>query len=421
MIRKGLRPRIRIAFDVAAASGEFRRVLPFRRSWIAIGLIAVLDLIFAVPAIMTFRQAAAGWASLDTLFDLVGALFLSAWLLGWVLAPLALTILLALLLFGREVVSASPARFSVFLGLPGAGVTADYDLSRIRNLRIEQPPKKSARAWRGTHLVFDYGANSFAFGSDIDVAELGSLRDAVESASGATLRAGDATPEELEPNHPAPASLAQRPSVAAPAVPRPQAEPVTLASLSTLVLIAANLVPLAGATYFGWKLSDVMVLYWAESAVIGLFNVARIAVVGRWLALVAAPFFISHFGAFMAIHFLFIYGFFVQGPGDFSAGELSQVATTFTDLWPALLVLFLSHGVSFFINFLGRKEYRERTTEQLMSEPYSRILFMHLVIIFGGGLTLILGEPTPVLLLVIVLKTWVDVRAHLKQHEQIPA
>ena len=53
-----------------------------------------------------------------------------------------------------------------------------------------------------------------------------------------------------------------------------------------------------------------------------------------------------------------------------------------------------------------------------MSEPYSRIIFMHLVIIFGGGLTLVLGEPTPVLLLVIGVKILLDVRAHLREHRR---
>jgi hypothetical protein len=40
---------------------------------------------------------------------------------------------------------------------------------------------------------------------------------------------------------------------------------------------------------------------------------------------------------------------------------------------------------------------------------------MHLVLIFGGGLTLVLGSPTPVLLLVIGAKIWFDLRAHLKE------
>ena len=52
-----------------------------------------------------------------------------------------------------------------------------------------------------------------------------------------------------------------------------------------------------------------------------------------------------------------------------------------------------------------------------MAEPYGRIVFMHLVLIFGGGLTLVLGEPAPVLLIVIALKVWFDVMAHLKQRK----
>jgi hypothetical protein len=51
-----------------------------------------------------------------------------------------------------------------------------------------------------------------------------------------------------------------------------------------------------------------------------------------------------------------------------------------------------------------------------MSEPYSRIIFMQMVVIFGGGLTMILGASAPVLILVIACKIWVDIRAHLKQH-----
>ena len=50
-----------------------------------------------------------------------------------------------------------------------------------------------------------------------------------------------------------------------------------------------------------------------------------------------------------------------------------------------------------------------------MGEPYARIVFMHLALIFGGFLTLLLGSPTPVLLLVIGAKIWFDLRAHLRQ------
>jgi hypothetical protein len=203
--------------------------------------------------------------------------------------------------------------------------------------------------------------------------------------------------------------------------PAVEASPVTLTSASTLALIIANLFPVAGTIFLGWNLSDVMVLYWAESAVIGFFNVCKIVVIGRWMALLAGPFFIGHFGGFMAIHFLFIYTIFVkdlQGMGA-SGGDLADVAQLFVNLWPALALLFISHAYSFFTNFFGRGEYRRRTVKDQMSEPYSRIVFMQLVLIFGGGLSLVLGQTGPVLIAVIGLKIYFDVKAHIKEHAPV--
>ena len=67
-----------------------------------------MDTAFLIPAVLTFKQALGEWGSLDSLFDLVAAAFLSAWLLGWVIAPLIMTTILVLLLFGREVLIGWP-------------------------------------------------------------------------------------------------------------------------------------------------------------------------------------------------------------------------------------------------------------------------------------------------------------------------
>jgi len=101
-----------------------------------------------------------------------------------------------------------------------------------------------------------------------------------------------------------------------------------------------------------------------------------------------------------------------------SDGDLSDVAKLFVILWPALAALFASHAYSFFTNFLGRGEYRKRTVKDQMSEPYGRIVFMQLVLIFGGGISMILGQIEPVLIAVIGLKIYFDVRAHIKEHAQ---
>ena len=83
MIRQGIRARIRPALDLAGSGAEFRQVFRFRRLWIAIAILAALDVAFIIPAISVFQQAASGWAEFEDLFDLVAAVFSSAWLLGW--------------------------------------------------------------------------------------------------------------------------------------------------------------------------------------------------------------------------------------------------------------------------------------------------------------------------------------------------
>ena len=414
MIRRGLRPNFKIGIDLPDDKDALRRVLPFRRSWIAIVLLAIMDLIFIIPLVTTIQQAAEEWNKFDSLIDLVGALFLSAWLLGWSIGPLLMTGILVLLLFGREVLKARPGTVEIFFGLPLVGVTLQYDVTRMRNLRIEHPPKKSSKSWRGSHFAFDYGANTIAVGSAIGSDEVAKLASSIRLASGTAVRHGDALPGDVQTKWVANEEESPGMPLADAVV---NGTPVTLTSPSTLVLIIANLVPIAGMIFLGWNLSDVMVLYWAESAVIGFFNLCKIAVIGHWMALLAGPFFLGHFGGFMSIHFLFIYTLFVRGlqGGNGSDGELADVAQLFVNLWPALAALFVSHAFSFLKNFLGRHEYRGRTLLNQMKEPYSRIIFMHLVLIFGGGLTIILGELTPVLLIVIGLKIFFDVKAHLKQ------
>jgi len=412
LIRKGIRARVRPALDLPGRGG-YRRVFPFRKSWIAIGILAAFDAVFIIPAIFVFQQAAEGWARFDDLFDLVAALFSSAWLLGWSATPLLMTAILLLMLFGREVVRVRGDKLTLFIGLPGVGLSGDYLVSHMRNLRAERPIGKSGRSWRGPHLVFDYGANDVAFGSNAGDSELGSISSAIEAASGQSLRRGDATPEELEGKWaPAEIKLALREPEQADAVDK---EPIKWSSPTALALIIANLVPLAGAVFFGWNLGEVMVLYWAESGIIGFYNVCKIAVISRWGALLFGVFFLAHYGAFMSVHFLFIYMLFVKGPQDMSGGDLAEVGQMFLSMWPALLALFLSHGLSFFQNFMGRDEYRGRNIQKQMGEPYTRIVLMHLVIIFGGGLALVLGSPTLVILLVIAGKIVFDLRAHIKQ------
>jgi len=422
MNRQGIRPGFRIGLDLPMREG-YRRVMPFRRSWKAIVILLVLDAIFLLPAWGAANHAMNGWSGFDSLFDLVTAIFMSAWLMGWSVAPILITLVLVLLAFGREVLRVSKGRVELFIGIPLLGLCAVYDPRAMRNLQLQQAPQKSGHSWRKSYLSFDYGANQGEFGSGITAEEASEIKLGLELAAGTVIRGGRATAAELE-GHWEPGKAAEfarelmqpEDGKSKPEIAQPHA--VNWSSPSNLFLIVANLVPVFGAALLGWNLGDVMVLYWCESAIIGFFNLCKLVVVSRWMALLTVPFFLAHFSAFMAVHFLFIYTLFVEGPqaSSSSGGDLQQVSLMFVMLWPALLALFVSHGYSFLSNFIGQHEFQARDSKEQMAEPYKRIVFMHLVLIFGGGLSLVMGNSTPVLLVVIAVKIWVDVKAHIKEH-----
>ena len=225
----------------------------------------------------------------------------------------------------------------------------------------------------------------------------------------------------------APASImlpVEEPAATMEAVPLPTVTPhltiigQPLWSPATLALIAANLVPVAGVLLYGWELAAIMVLFWAESAVIGFYTVLKMAIVGKWAALFPVPFFIAHYGAFMTVHFLFLYEMFVRGPvsGKPEPGAWEVLAGLLVPLLPALTALFISHGISFAVNFIARREFEGETVSALMGVPYRRIMMMQVTIIFGGWILMALHTPTPALLLLIVLKLATDMYSHSREH-----
>ena len=47
-------------------------------------------------------------------------------------------------------------------------------------------------------------------------------------------------------------------------------------SVSLIILILVNLLPIFGVIYAGWDIFEIVVLYWFENVVIGLVNVLKI-------------------------------------------------------------------------------------------------------------------------------------------------
>jgi hypothetical protein len=227
-----------------------------------------------------------------------------------------------------------------------------------------------------------------------------------------------------EAGHPPPPPL-QREELVQPATaaPEPQAEPRPVA---VPVLLLANAVPLVGVLAWDWRVGDVVILYWIENLVIGLYNVLRILAAqpeGARAGLMAgkiflAAFFLVHYGGFCAGHGVFLAAMFpVAGPGGAKLGIDGVVLEMLREpgLLAAVAALTLSHGYSFVRNYLGREEYRRADVQRLMMQPYGRILVVHLFVIFGGMLVQGVKAQVPALLLFIALKTFIDYRMHRRE------
>jgi hypothetical protein len=376
------------------------------RSWIVTIVLAVFLVAFSAPLILIGSHT--DFSEIDDLFALVMVLFKAFWMLGWSVGVLFTAVIFLGFVFGRERVIFTPGRLMVRLELIGMGFSRFFNSDRIANIALlEKPLERSGLSWRGPHMTFDYDGELISFGTDISTADAVSLTTTLEQVV-LSHEPPDDSPTVFTPPDRKQAEVAKSLDE--------KARPEQINSLSSIALVTANLVPIVGVLFFDWNVGEVMLLYWAESAVIGVFNVAKIWVIGRWVTLLMGPFFIGHFGGFMVGHLLFIYGFMIAGPGGDLDMSLTEVMKDFVALAPALLAFFVSHGISFYQNFLGRKEYIGREVSNQMSEPYKRIIIMHVTLIFGAFLVLLLESALPVLILMIALKVGADLRAHVGEH-----
>jgi hypothetical protein len=208
------------------------------------------------------------------------------------------------------------------------------------------------------------------------------------------------------------------------------------------LLVAVNLIPLVGAVFWGWNVFTLLILYWIENGIVGVFNVLKMAlaqgpvdtragapeVVAPASRVVLIPFFIFHYGIFWVVHGVFV----MSLPMFIGLGEAVPPFRQdgYFIVEPALLGprwdlvawgavgLAISHGASFVLNYIGRGEYRTATVGMLMFAPYVRLVALHLTIILGGILSISMGSPVGSLIVLIVIKIAIDLALHVREHRK---
>jgi hypothetical protein len=232
-------------------------------------------------------------------------------------------------------------------------------------------------------------------------------------------------------------------------------------AVSALVLVAMNALPIIGVAFWGWSLMMILVLYWLESGIVGVINVFKIArtaggsegptieqhgnritvrisgfgAFGNGLA--KGPiigFFIVHYGIFWAVHGVFVFllplvaglsslrmidpasgiGAFGIEPMDFGPLPLDALLLS-TGLLAA------SHVVSFFANYIGRGEYLRVTPQGQMLSVYGRVVVLHFTIVAGAFVIGLFGTPLAAVVLLVAMKTALDLFFHLQEHRPVVA
>ncbi len=163
--------------------------------------------------------------------------------------------------------------------------------------------------------------------------------------------------------------------------------------------------------FLQWDVGTILLLYWLESVVIGILNIPKILFTQSSLFgnVFLAAFFTVHYGGFSAGHGVFLKEMFDV---DLSLNAL----LVWGPFSLAGLSFFISHFVSMMVNHFGKREYKTRTANEQMFLPYGRVVIMHITILFGGFLALKFGAPIYALILLIAIKTFIDLVAHTKEH-----
>lgn len=211
------------------------------------------------------------------------------------------------------------------------------------------------------------------------------------------------------------------------------------APAAVILLVASNLLPIVGVLFWGWNLWSIIILYWIENGIVGALNIPKMLLAqggdeegrsGLRGRVLLTGFFAIHYGIFWSVHGIFVWLFlplfagfstFAQPVGFGGAVVGASDGLGFSGVrgdvlqWGAIALL-ISHGASFVLNYVGRREYLARSVGQQMSAPYARVVILHLTILFGAFVSALIGQPIGALVILVGLKTVLDLWLHLREH-----
>jgi len=187
-------------------------------------------------------------------------------------------------------------------------------------------------------------------------------------------------------------------------------------NVGRLLVVAVNLVPLAGVLWFGGNVGFLLALFWAENLVFGALTVPRLLMntgpVPLFARLPLVAFFLVHFGLFCAGHGTFVRAFFAEGmPGGLELNLITQwrdFAAYYPSFGRSMLVIAGMNAAQWLLAWRRDPAFLSAPLMQQMNAPYPRLVLLHVTLLVGGFAVVALGQPVWALVLLVAMKTAMD-------------
>jgi hypothetical protein len=199
----------------------------------------------------------------------------------------------------------------------------------------------------------------------------------------------------------------------------PEAEKADAAARhQTAALLWANAPVVVGVAFFGWRMYEVVYMYWLDSMVLGLFTFLRVLRCEPDRPQdkpMAAGMFLLMFTVTLLFFQMFIRPFFAP-PGTVDTNLGATMAQLFSErgMFLGFLVMLGFHGAAF-VAYLFAGKFRVKEPRDVTGEAGTRITVLMMYITLGVFVYQGLGSPLLAAVLFVGVKVFYDLKRYREE------
>ena len=188
--------------------------------------------------------------------------------------------------------------------------------------------------------------------------------------------------------------------------------------------LSLNLLPLVGVLFLDWRLFDVMLVYWFESALILITGMLRVLWIGEQPVrnalgmLLFSPIYLGPAAGCVAGYGIAVVALF-YGPAPMETWEhfprMTELKALIVDewLWVPIAALSVSYVGDFAKNWILSGAYRTASTVGAMLALYGRVILFQVLTVSIAAVLIKTGQGVLALAFLVAVKTFMDLALHV--------